>query len=159
MATIFNSKPGYVVPIYSADVVPLTLMLTGWERFPSFNAIINQASLDRSSNPQFSHSMNDTIYAYIFGERIGSLSLGGIAFAGSCQQGRNRNRTGIEDVVEYYDKYSASSSGAPVDLVIGANQALKGFLVGMSTSLTQTELQLSQFVLRFRTFPAKRRQA
>ena len=157
MAAVFKSLPGYVVPIYTAETVPLTLFLTGWQRFPMFNAIINQANLARSSNPQFAHSMNDTIYAYIFGERIGSLSLGGIAFAGSCARGVSRNSTGIEDVVEYYDEYSASSIGAPVDLVIGSNQALKGFLVGMSTSLVQTELQIAQFVLRFRTFPAKRR--
>lgn len=152
MSTLFVSRPGQVVALQSPDATPLTIFMDGWPGFPTINAILTQLDAQSSGLYQHRHSLQDFIHTYIFGEQIGQMTIGGLAFAESCNGGLG---TGLEQLAAYYNTYRIAVYGKLLTLQIGVsgNASLRGFLVGYRVTITDVEHQLSQFSLNFETFP------
>jgi len=57
---------------------------------------------------QFSQSLQDTTYLYVFGDEIQSLEVSGICFPSTCDD--SGNVMGIDRLFALYKKYKASST-------------------------------------------------
>lgn len=114
---------------------------------PNTNAIITSGGIVESGNFQFLHTVSDTIYAYVFGDRIGELRVGGVCFATTC--GTNEN--GIQQVVQHYRANRIGRSGQTVQVSFGAI-SLRAFLTRMSLDITDSELNIGQWSFSFNTF-------
>lgn len=113
-------------------------------------------ALDLGTNHQFLHSLDNFIYLYAFGDRIGELTLTGIAFTGSCISDTAGNplidQTSQCNLLSYYADNRVSSSKGPTAVKISLSQCeniLIGFLTGMRLDVPNPALPIVQWVLRY----------
>lgn len=151
MTTLFLSNPGQVVAFQNNGLLPMAIFMEGWDGYPSMSAIITQVSSQATGIYQHLHSMQDFIHTYIFGEGMGQMLIGGLAFSESCFGGAS----GLEQIANYYNTYRISNSGRLLSIQIGITGAarLRGFLVGSQISIVDTDHQLCQFGLQISVLP------
>ena len=115
-------------------------------------AIIESPTLSQAVNIQFMASLSDAIYAYVFGDKMGHLTLRGVAFAGRCAQ----SVSGLKEVWDYYGKYRASQRQQTVAVTIGP-MTVSGFLTQLDINARDTKYMMLDFVMRIDTLPRKGR--
>ena len=112
-------------------------------------AIVTQAAIGNAGNLQFLHTLNQTIYVYVFGDRIGDLRVSGLAFAEPCRT----SGTGMQLIYKAYKDNRVAKKGGPVLVHFGDDLPLRAFLVGMSLEVADPETNLGQWSFLFKTFP------
>jgi hypothetical protein len=117
----------------------------------SARAIITQAGLGQEGSYQFLNTVGETIYAYIFGDRMGELVVSGTAFSALCAGGAE---TGIQQVLAEYEKHKISVLGQPV-LVNFGDVPFKAFLCRMRAEINDAETHIGQWSFHFQTFPGR----
>lgn len=154
MPAFFARNRGTVVRVtpgggMAGDVLPFKIVMAdaGMDQ-PNTNAIITQCGIIEQGNYQFAHTLGETIYAYIFGDRIGELRVSGICFANPCEG----TRSGIQQIIDTYRKNRIAAAGRAVSVSVGEVDYL-AFSTGMTLEITDPEKQLGQWALRFNTFP------
>ena len=160
MAAFFKHKRGSVVRVTAqytspGGILPFKIIANDMDlnpTSPQTRAIITQGAIVENGNYQFLHTLNETIYAYVFGDRIGELRIGGIAFAHPC----DGQHSGMKQVIDNYRANRIAVKGGPVQVSFGEVD-YKGFLVGMTIDVTDPEYNLGQWALRFNTFPGNAR--
>lgn len=154
MAAFFSHRRGSVVRVNSqhqqaGGLLPFRILVAGTDlTTPTTRAIITQAGINENGNFQFLHTLNETIYAYVFGDRIGELQIGGVCFAHPCDD----QPSGMKQVIDAYRDKKISRSGRPALVSFGETD-YKGFLVGMTIDIMDPERILGQWAFRFNTFP------
>lgn len=147
---IFSTRPGMAMVIRDPESLPMVLSLAGWGGFTVRQAIIQGISIQSASNFQFLHTLRGYVYVYVFGERIGNLTITGLAFNGSCITGGYID--GISRVIQYYDAFRVSRGGAAVGIQVGA-AGFNGFLVGTQFQIVNPAGRIGQFQLQFKITP------
>jgi len=154
MPAFFAHDRGSVVRVASqrggpGGALPFRILMQGVQlNATSINAIITSASINEKGNYQFLHTVSETIYAYVFGDRIGELTVSGLCFANPCDGGDS----GMQQVLEAYRTNRIAVRAAPVQVSFGTT-IYRSFLVGMSLNVANPELQLGEWSFRFNTFP------
>lgn len=154
MPVFFTHARGSVVQLqgqsHSPDgALPFTIQVQdmGIEPGRSGNLIVTQAAIIEKGNYQFLHTLNETIYVYVFGDKIGELRLSGVAFENPCH-----DVNGVQTILAMYRDHRLAEFGGPVTISLG-NDSYRGFLTGMSVDLIDPERLLAQWALRFHSFP------
>lgn len=124
---------------------PFAISIQGAALGPSFDvpAIITQGGLDAGANICVQHAADETIYAYIFGDRIGNLKIGGVAFASRCGMG-----SGLSTILDIYRTNRAAATGKPVLLMVG-NNVTRALLTGLSFNAADAERDLAEWGFSF----------
>lgn len=151
MPAIISSRPGIVQALEEPSGIPFRLQ--GWGGFEGTKAIITEVGVSGQGNYQFLHSLKDFIFVYVFGERIGTVQISGIAFAERCPGGGGA--TGIENVFAYYNQNRIAATGRPLSIQIGnsGNGRFEGFLTTVQGKIDDAEWLMGHFSLGFHTFP------
>lgn len=160
MPAFFSHIRGSVVRVTglhknTGGLLPFRIIMDGIDvTSPNTRAIITQAGIVENGNYQFLHTLNETIYAYVFGDRIGELRVGGIAFAHPCQSADfvGPQTDGIRQIIDNYRSNRIAQLGRPVQVSFGSTD-YRGFLVGMNIDIADAERNLGQWAFRFNTFP------
>jgi hypothetical protein len=140
----------------NAGVMPFQMRMQGMSigsDNATARAIITQAGVMQNGNFQFLHTIGETIYVYVFGDRIGELRVSGVAFMQMCRNG-GPAQTGMAQVLAEYQANKLSSLGRPVIVNFG-DTPFKGFLTGMNLEVADAENSLGQWSFRFNTFPGR----
>lgn len=116
---------------------------------PDTRAIITQCGIMERGNYQFLHTLNETIYAYVFGDRIGELRVSGICFVYPCGE---TETSGVQQIIDNYRKYRIAGRKRAVRVSFGEVDYI-GFLVGMNLDIVDPENNLGQWAFSFNTFP------
>jgi len=155
MGVFFAHKRGSVKRLESQDpnsdgTLPFTIQIEDMGIRPgeSPNLIVTQAATNENGNFQFLHTLNETIYVYVFGDRIGELQVSGVAFGTPCDDSPN----GINEIIRAYRRNRLSERGGPVTVSFGSTP-YRGFLTGINVDVADAERQLAQWALRFHSFP------
>jgi hypothetical protein len=134
MAIVFTPCAGAVAIVREGcDETDHMLVTIG----DNFNSIITSLSLELSGNYQFLHTLNDFIYVYSFGDRIGVLNVSGVGFTNSC--GGSGDKGAIMGAYEYYKKERIAVSERALKIVLEDSKAkgtFLGFLTGMRVDVT-----------------------
>jgi hypothetical protein len=149
MATLFVTHPGQVVALPGTiGILPLTIFLDNWPGFPAIRAIITNLTVQKAGNQQFLHTLQEYIYVYVFGERIGDMTIGGLIFSEACVLPGNAP-SGFEQLMHYYDQYRLSRTGSTITVQVGTSglAVFRGFLIGVRADITDPQHQLGQFAL------------
>lgn len=135
--------PTTTLAAISVDTFTLQLPITGY-------------SLDMGTNHQFLHSLDNFIYLYAFGDRVGELTLSGMAFTGSCVQNNGGGdisaAMGQCSILSYYkDNRVSNSAGTKVSKIsLGScSNILYGFLTGMRLDMPNPSAPIVQWALRY----------
>jgi len=149
MTTVFSSARGSAVVVDEGrPALPLTITLGGASL--SFG-VITQFNVEEAVNFSASHTLNDAIYAAIFGDRATDLRIGGLAFARVCRGGSavsGQYQHTIEEVIKVYHANKASKVGKPQTVVCG-RAAYKGLLIGKSVGIVDPETKIAQWSFRY----------
>lgn len=150
MANVFSIRPGYVVRLED-DVAgaAFTLKVEGFQE--ELNALLTGVSVSSRANVQFQHTLRNLIYAYVFGERLGEMTLSGLCLRGRCEE-EGVGGHGLEGVQDYYNRYGLASFGNFLSVEIGGT-AYRCLLVGFQAGLNDPERLLGQFQLQCQYLP------
>lgn len=122
---------------------------------PGFEGIITSLSVELSGNYQFLHTLNDFIYVYSFGDRIGTLNVSGVGFTHPCAGGKGS----LMEVYKYYkERRIGGASGAAMTIVIQDSKEqgiFHGFLTGARIDATSDTAvgPIGYWSLRFEVLP------
>jgi hypothetical protein len=153
LALIFASQPGHAAVLVDPTDSPLPIVFDEWGGVAATKSLITEMAIVRDGNYQFVHTLRDLIYVYAFGERIGSLRIAGISFAGGC--GDNTNVSGIENVLAFYEANRIGNRNTPMTVGIGTTDAgrFSGFLTRLQVGISRPEARLAQFAFELSTIP------
>jgi hypothetical protein len=124
-----------------------------WGGFNKFKAIFTDVAIGESGNYQFQHMLGDHIYVYVFGDRIGTLGLSGLAFFDNCSGEKPNGRIGISHVIEYYRKLKLSAEAEVLQVTIDPDTVFRCFLLAMRGQVVQAANRIFQFQLQFALIP------
>lgn len=163
MASIFGSTCDggvFKVPLNcqgtdDQKVAPVTIE-------PGIGAIpITGFTLDLGTNHQFLHSLDEFIYVFPFGDRVGELTITGLGFLGACNEsaadGQDQQET-TKGIYDYYIKKRLSQKEGfePTRITISKTQTpLLGFLTGLHMETLRPEMPIVQWVLRYNVIIGK----
>ena len=115
--------------------------------------------LDIGTSQQFLHTLDKFIYVYSFGDRIGTLTFSGIAFADgpADSSGFDKAPVGQPDgIYAYYfnNRLGVGNSGGsgklePTKLQTPGGRILLGFLTGLKTTVPNPAYPVIQWALQY----------
>lgn len=109
-------------------------------------------ALEQGANFQFLHTINNFIYAYVFGDRIGELLVSGIGFIKpTCSRGGFLDGGSMCELNAFYQnkRISNPAQHKAVAISLGECGAFWAFLTGMRMSLPRADVLVGQWSLRF----------
>lgn len=148
MATFFSTAPGSVIRVDDGrQAIPFRINLPG---FPSGAAIVTAAAMQHQGNVQFLHTVEDFIYVYVFGDRIGTLSVEGAVFMNQC----SGQQSGMDAVLGFYGQNRVAAKASPVRVGFGM-VPFNSFLIGGNFRAAENgdAGAVGQFVFNFNAFP------
>lgn len=105
-------------------------------------------TLELECNYQFLHTVNKFIYAYVFGDRVGLLTLSGFGFIGGTCDGGEEDSSMCKLFQKYRDE-RFSKTGAATLINLNGCLPLVSFLTGMRAEIVRPDLPIVQFLLRY----------
>jgi len=101
--------------------------------FDTHRSIIVRMQIAEQGNYQFLHTIGNDVYIYVFGDRIGSLTLSGISFATDC-----------EDVTFPAINVATADSPDPTvdDKQHGFEKMLQWYMIDHASRLMQYSIQM-----------------
>lgn len=157
MPVIMSSRPGFVTaisdPVEQASFQPMVAVEGNALSFQQSKSLITSVMISAQTNQQFLHTLGDTIYIYVFGDRIGEMVLSGVAAAGDCDGGDASH--GVEKLRDYFNANKLSKRQTPMNLVIGRNTRLQAYLGDFQASTADPKSMIMQYRMGFFVLPEK----
>ena len=149
---IFGTAPGtaskmYVIPGMS---VPASIRVPG---FPSDTVAITSMGFSQDANVQFMKALSSVIYVYSFGERMGTVDVNGVAFISLCNSKGTDKGGGLGGLMSFYANNSVSTRSFPLTVTL-AGASVTGYVRGIRTTFSDTNLGLIGFTLSMASLPA-----
>jgi hypothetical protein len=149
MASIFTPCEGGVLKVKNECASGGAVAVIAVDNFAT-TAPITGFSLDISTNHQFIHTLDEFIYVYAFGDRVGELTLTGVAFFNQSAECDKDKVAAPNDVYKYYLEKRLSQSLTPTQISINGDRVkLIGFLTGLRMEVPDPRLPIMQWSLRF----------
>lgn len=151
MPILFKSRPGSVVRL-DDPAVQCNSRLLGMDpdiRFDTERSIVTRLTISQQVNIQFLHTLGSLIYVYVFGDRMGTVSLAGLSFACECPSGID---LGAERMLLWYKQNRASKRREPVRLTIGKS-VIEGFVTAFTEDVVDPSLNLVQWAVQMSSLP------
>lgn len=131
----------------------LRIAVGGWPNKPRgglfFSSICTQAGIIADGNFQFIHTINDSVFVYVFGDRIAELAISGVAFGEPC----DAIQPGLAEIFGLYERDRIAVRASPLVVILGM-RSFNAFLTGINAEITDAETQIGQFSFKFHCFPA-----
>jgi hypothetical protein len=109
--------------------------------------------LELSSNHQFLHTLNNFIYVFSFGDRVGELTISGVVVTGCSNSNTgetNTSKSSISDLYKRYLERRLATNLKPSLITIGDSDiSLLGFLTGMSMEIPNPAMPIAQWAFRY----------
>lgn len=153
--TIFSKQAGMVASFPDPTLpASTTLNVEGWGGFQGFKSIITRVNVAAQGNFQFLHTLGGNIYVYVFGDRVGSMGISGLAFDSVCDDAAGT--IGIERVLDYYTQNRIAARKTPIKVTVGVKTTIAGYLVAVSGDVVDPRSKIYQFNLQFIMAPQSR---
>mgnify|MGYP005847506743 CR=1 FL=1 len=151
---LFQSKKGRVVRLEDPAAVCQTQSGGLFSISPSIDfaveaSIVTRFTMSQQVNIQFLHTMGAHVYVYVFGDRIGSISLSGLSFDCVCDGATG----GAEGAFSWYKRNRASKRKEPVLVTIGNATPIEGFVTGFTEDVVDPTTNLVQWGVNIVTLP------
>ncbi len=153
MPILFQTRPGAVVKL-DDPALQCTTQLFSMDPDITFDvqrSIVTRMTVSQQVNVQFLHTLGSLIYIYVFGDRMGQISLSGLSFnCGACNP--FDTAMGAEKMLTWYNDNRASKRKKPVRVTIGRT-VLEGFVVGATEDVIDPSLNLVQWSVQMASLP------
>lgn len=151
MPLVFGTRPGQVVQLDDPALSCSTnfLSMNPNIAFDSEKSIVTRLTVSQQVNVQFLHTLGSLIYIYVFGDRMGSISLSGLSFACECPDG---TELGAEKMMMWYKKNRASKKADPCRVTIGKT-VIEGFVTSFTEDVVDPSIKLVQWGVNMASLP------
>ena len=116
-------------------------------------SVITRLTLAHQGNYQFLHTLGNDIYIYVFGDRVGSVTLSGLSMAASCDDSSPAH--GGEMLLEWYAENRLAQRQEPVRVTIGVRTVIEGFVTGINQDVVDPSTRIMAFNLSLAVLPGK----
>ncbi|HBT76617.1 MAG TPA: hypothetical protein DEB39_06750 [Planctomycetaceae bacterium] len=160
----FNVSPGGILSVIS--IGDFSQKNAGAS---SCRAIVTDHPIEEAANANVMYAADGHIYMHVPGDKVGSMTVSGLAFSGFCQgefQGEsntynfNDQTTGFERVLKWYraNRVSNPSKNDPIEITLGGGLILKGYLGSFSARVADVSTRLYSFTLPMYIAPEQSRE-
>ena len=118
--------------------------------FIDHKTIITRIGISTSGNFQFLHTMGNDVFVYVFGDRMGDITLHGLCFADDCNAGQKH---GFEWLDDWYLKSRMAQNRDPVTVTIGQGTVFKGFITGLTGDVKDAMTRTIQYQITVSMLP------
>ena len=147
MSKMFQNNAGRIAIVRGVGL-PAVISVQG---FKPTMAMINHIAVSEGANVQIQPSLRRAIYVYSFGDKIGAVQVGGVAFISrGCPSGPSGD--GTEDVFAFYAKNRVSRRLRHVNITLGQT-TFAGFLTKISMQSQKAEHRFFRYSLEFAAVP------
>ncbi len=164
MSELLVSRPGVLATVNNVGVPGLVKFNVVGRTGPliASSAIITRISGNIQTNTRFSHALDNSVYVYSFGDRMGQATVSGLAFESDCRQisvgavnplSGSSLLTGLDQILLFYRSNRVSLSNFPVILFVGTISILRGYLVGIDFATQSTEMRSTAWTMRIAALP------
>jgi hypothetical protein len=118
--------------------------------FENFAVILTDISIEEVANANAMYAADGRIYMHVPGDKLGALTLSGIAFSGVCgaPSGGTPKKPGLVSMLEWYREHRVSNPASQPILVTLANSTtLEGYLGSFSSRVMNIVHQIHSFTL------------
>lgn len=115
-------------------------------------SIITRITMAHQCNFQFLHSIGNDIYIYVFGDRIGQITVSGLSMTQECDSRDTEH--GFEKIMRWYGENRVAARKTPIKLTIGSTP-IEGFVVGLTGDLVDPSTRVIQYGLTLMVLPEK----
>jgi hypothetical protein len=119
--------------------------------FQSRKSIITRMTVGQETNHQFLHTLGGDIFIYVFGDRVGQMTISGMCFAFDCDRPGDREH-GLEKMLEFYRQNKLSRRKEPVTVMVGRTPVV-GFIAGFNADVVDPKFNLVQYSLGLLVIP------
>lgn len=160
MPIVFEGAPGRVVklddPGVTQGLLPGAVAVKEAPiTFEQRRSIITRVVLAQETSQQFLHTLGGDVYVYVFGDRIGQMTLSGLCLAMDCTAGdAGDGEHGVERMLGWWNENRLSKRPQPLIAMIG-NKAVTAFAGQMTVSVFDHKLNLWQFDLNLFVVPER----
>lgn len=117
-------------------------------------SIITRVGVNAAGNFQFLHTIGNDVYMYVFGDRMGDITLHGLSFAGgTCGKGGKAGKHGFEGLFDWYTTNRIAAQKKPATVTIGRDTTFKGFIIGITGDAADPQTRTIQFQLTISLLP------
>lgn len=122
--------------------------------YGAHKTIITRIGLSAAGNFQFLHTIGNDVYVYVFGDRMGQITIHGLSFAQACP-GEKQAATnhGFELLYQWYVANRIAARKAPVVATIGIGTAFQGFVTALNGDVQDSLHRTIQFQMTIATLP------
>lgn len=160
MAMVFTPCTGAVeVTRKGCTDTDFLMVLIDGKKFTS-EFIVTGVTMELSGNYQFLHTVNDFVYFYAFGDRVGLLTITGVGFLKTCPGAKDGAK--IFKIYDYYNENkTAARGGKALNIILmspgGKYIQLHGFLTGVKIDVNQSDTgPVGYWTLRLEVLPKKK---
>ncbi len=121
--------------------------------YDSRKSIVTRVTVAQAANVQFLHTIGAFVYIYVFGDRIGQMTLSGLSFADPCGGGA-ADGTGLEQMMKWYKQNRVSESGKSLRVQIGKT-AVDGFVTTSGFEVVEADTGIGQWNVTLQTLPER----
>lgn len=154
---IFTATQGTIMVVEPAGNqrrTPFALRVDNAELGPTvLRGIVTGVSLAQDTNVQFMHSLRDTIYINVFGNKIGQMSISGILFMGDvCPLGYNVGGP-IDQAYNFYIQNNVVNRAKALPINLGTKLTFKAFLLSFQCQVMDPQTSMGQFTMNLAVVP------
>jgi len=114
--------------------------------------VITQLTYQQNTNHQINHALDDAIYLLNFGDMVGEITVGGVAFGVTCEG----NIEGIPGLLQFYEQNKISKATATkipsVQITIG-KKSFVGYLTGLQITVADPVMRTASFQMSLKVIP------
>jgi len=143
----FSTSPGGILSVIS--IGDFSQRGTG---AANCRAIVTDHPIEEAANANVMYAADGHIYMHVPGDKVGSMTVTGLAFSGFCQGEAgeaNDQATGFERVLRWYraNRVSNPKKNDPIEITLGGGLILKGYLGSFSARIADVSTRLYSFTL------------
>ena len=146
---LFSSNRRGVVVTRRISGSPGTISIV--DGFPSHESVIIQRiGYGQGVNVQFAPSLASLIYVYVFGDKMGDVTISGVCFDRTCSDGKRFK--GAQRALSYYSKNRAAAKSDTINVTIG-DVEINGFVIDMKLDTLNEEYRTMSFTMTMAALP------
>lgn len=150
MAVVIGNSIGKSkrIVLTQSQSIPALVRLEGFNT--NATVLLNAVGFGQMAGVQYMQTLKRSIYVYVFGERMGTVTVSGVVLWNPCEGSPG---AGLQNVLNYYRSYTVSQRSTPISVTIGATQAIRGYLDGVQTTFQSAESGQIGFQFKISTLP------
>lgn len=126
-----------------------TILAPGQQNTQLKNTIVTGLVVQDQVNVQFTYSLDSNAHAFVFGDKLSQINIGGVAFGETCVANSATTRqamSGLAYIQQVYRYYRMARYPDPIFIAV-ADVVYRAYLVGGRYTFTDAASQIAQYEL------------